>query len=104
MLIPINIPFYFSDEETGGPGGKALAQLTVLLFTAALNNQLAPESDSSSPSKKLGSKRSIDWDLNTPGFRYPPLKKMALHKEEFDFMFVAPNSGKFFFFFFFLNF
>ncbi|XP_046644835.1 mediator of RNA polymerase II transcription subunit 24-like [Daphnia pulicaria] len=82
-----------SDEETGGPGGKALAQLTVLLFTAALNNQLAPESDSTSPSKKLGSKRSIDWDLNTPGFRYPPLKKMALHEEEFDFMFVAPNSA-----------
>ena len=88
--------FVFSDEETGGPGGKALAQLTVLLFTAALNNQLAPERDSTGASKKSGSKRSIDWDLNTPGFRYPPLKKIAFHDGEVDFMFVGPNISKFF--------
>lgn len=88
--------FIFSDEETGGPGGKALAQLTVLLFTAALNNQLAPECDSTGASKKSGSKRSIDWDLNTPGFRYPPLKKIAFHDGEVDFMFVGPNISKFF--------
>ena len=88
--------FVFSDEETGGPGGKALAQLTVLLFTAALNNQLAPERDSTGASKKSGSKRSIDWDLNTPGFRYPPLKKIAFHDDELDFMFVGPDISKFF--------
>ena len=95
MLIQTNIPYYFSDEETGGPGGKALAQLTVLLFIAALNNQSAPESDTTNTPKKLGSKRSIEWDLNTPGFRYPPLKKIAFHDGEFDSMFVAPDISKY---------
>ncbi|XP_057366748.1 mediator of RNA polymerase II transcription subunit 24-like [Daphnia carinata] len=82
-----------SDEETGGPGGKALAQLAVLLFTAALNNQIASDSDPSTASKKSGSKRAIDWDLNTPGFRYPPLKKVALHDDELEALCVASSTS-----------
>nr|CAG4641474.1 EOG090X01FD [Eurycercus lamellatus] len=83
-----------SDEETGGPGGKALAQLAVFLFTAALNNYLVPCANSSkTTSRSPGSKRSIEWDhLLVPGFRQPPLKKLALVDEELGVMLSTPNE------------
>lgn len=66
----------------------------MLLFTAALNNQIASDSDPSTAAKKSGSKRAIDWDLNTPGFRYPPLKKVALHDDELEALCVASSTSK----------
>lgn len=66
----------------------------MLLFTAALNNELTSEVDSSVATRKSGSKRAIEWDLNTSGFRYPPLKKMAFLDDELDVLFVPSNTGE----------
>lgn len=80
---------FTSDEETGGPGGKALAQLAVYLFTAALNDytnkQTALNANSSDVriAKSPGSKRSGEWDLlGVPGLRHPPVKKLAIANDE----------------------
>nr|CAG4646828.1 EOG090X01FD [Megafenestra aurita] len=82
-----------SDEEIGGPGGKALAQLAVLLFTAALNSQHRSEIDPCISSRKSGSKRLNEWDLNTPGNRYPPLKKICFIDDELEASFFTPNTN-----------
>ena len=75
-----------SDEETGGPGGKALAQLAVFLFTSALNN----DSNEGDIHKSSKGKRLVEHDfLGIP----PPPKKMAVLNEELDMMLSTPKSG-----------
>jgi len=90
----IVVPVY-SDEETGGPGGKALAQLAVYIFVAALNNGNEDNMCTSGKASSIsGSKRMIEWDyLATPGFRYPPPKKMTLAEDELGIMILPSNSS-----------
>jgi len=84
-----------SDEETGGPGGKALAQLTVYIFVAALNNQNEDMASTAAKTPISGSKRLVEWDyLSAPGFSYPPPKKMALVEDELGLVMLPSNSNE----------
>ena len=87
-----------SDEETGGPGGKALAQLTVYIFVAALNNVNEDKTSTSGKgTNNSGSKRQVEWDyLSNPGFRWPPPKKMTLVEDELGIMMLPSNSSNIF--------
>nr|CAG4643030.1 EOG090X01FD [Ilyocryptus agilis] len=73
----------FSDEEIGGPGGKALAKLSVFLFVAALNDESVSGSKSPKTFKNKNAKRLLEWDhVSVPEFRPSPFKKMAVMDNE----------------------
>nr|CAG4642316.1 EOG090X01FD [Evadne anonyx] len=85
-----------SDEETGGPGGKALAQLTVYIFVAALNNVNEDKASAAGKTASIpGSKRLVEWDyLSTSGFCYPPPNKVALVEDALGIMMLPSNSSE----------
>ena len=83
---------FLSDEETGGPGGKALAQFAVYMFVAALND--SNTDDGVSTHKVSGSKRQVEWGyLCIPGFRSPP-KKVSVVEDVLGMMLSASNMCK----------
>lgn len=86
-----------SDEEIGGPGGEALAQLTVWLLAAALNDSAAAANDpcsrrsgaTTTNSSRTGKRFGND---DPPPVGQPPLKKMAAIEREFQI--ALPTSCK----------
>ena len=73
-----------------------MAQLAVYIFVAALNNK--DEEDgaaATSKTKKIsGSKRLVEWDyLSTPGFRYPPPKKVTVVEDDLGIMMLPSTSS-----------
>ena len=86
---------FHSDEETGGPGGQALAQLAVFLFTSALNSASADLTVANNrTTKSPGSKRSSEWD-RVAGLRNPPVKKLAVADDELGILLSTPSKKKF---------
>ena len=71
-----------------------MAQLTVYIFVAALNNQNEDMASTAAKTPISGSKRLVEWDyLSAPGFSYPPPKKMALAEDELGLVMLPSNSS-----------
>ena len=67
--------------------------MAVFLFISALNDDLIAKDESVLP-QKSGSKRLNEMDLNAPGYRYPPLKKIAILDESLEASFFTLNLSK----------